>query len=71
MVLVAAIGYRKWNFTCPRCGELFFRAFDARPLAPGLAAQPLRPPLPALRPAEVGGDGMSGDQTGFAPRRMA
>ena len=31
MVLVAAIGYRKWNFACPRCGELFFRAFDARP----------------------------------------
>ena len=31
MVLVGAIGYRKFNFTCPRCGELFFRAFDPRP----------------------------------------
>src|SRR5262245_60572812 len=51
-------------------GALLSRVRRA-PVAPGLAAQPLRPPLPALRPAEVGGGGMSGDQAGFAPRRMA
>ena len=31
MVAFAAVGYRKWNIACPRCGELYFRAFDARP----------------------------------------
>jgi hypothetical protein len=27
----AVTGYRQSNFACPRCGELFFRRFDARP----------------------------------------
>jgi hypothetical protein len=31
MITWAAIGYRKSNFSCPRCGELFFQKFDARP----------------------------------------
>ena len=31
MIAFAVIGYRKGNFACPRCGELFFRKFDARP----------------------------------------
>lgn len=31
MIAFAIIGYRKWNFSCPRCGELFFRKFDDRP----------------------------------------
>ncbi|HEY7204186.1 MAG TPA: hypothetical protein VIA61_07825 [Methylomirabilota bacterium] len=31
MIAFAAIGYVKWNFECPRCGELFFRKLDARP----------------------------------------
>jgi hypothetical protein len=30
LVAFAAIGYRKWNFRCPRCGELFFHRFDDR-----------------------------------------
>src|SRR5262245_38333099 len=30
MLLVAAVGYRKSNFCCPRCGELFFHKFDDR-----------------------------------------
>ena len=31
MLAFAIIGYRKSNFRCPRCGELFFRRFDDRP----------------------------------------
>src|SRR5262245_30811038 len=31
MIAFAVIGYHKWNFQCPRCGELFFRKFDNRP----------------------------------------
>jgi len=31
MLVVAVVGYQKWNFACPRCGEMFFRKFDARP----------------------------------------
>jgi len=31
MIACTIIGYQKWNFGCPRCGELFFRKFDARP----------------------------------------
>ena len=31
MVAFAVVGYRKWNLRCPRCGELFFHAFDDRP----------------------------------------
>jgi hypothetical protein len=31
MAAFAAIGYRKWNMACPRCGKLFFRRFDDRP----------------------------------------
>ena len=30
LVAFAAIGYRNWNFRCPRCGELFFHRFDDR-----------------------------------------
>ena len=30
-VAFAVVGYIKTNFTCPRCGELFFHKFDARP----------------------------------------
>ena len=31
MIAFAAIGYPKFNFRCPRCGEMFFRTFDDRP----------------------------------------
>jgi hypothetical protein len=31
LVAFAVIGYQKTNFSCPRCGELFFRAWDDRP----------------------------------------
>jgi predicted RNA-binding Zn-ribbon protein involved in translation (DUF1610 family) len=31
MIAFAAVGYYKTNFACPRCGELYFRRFDARP----------------------------------------
>ena len=31
MIAFSVIGYQKSNFECPRCGELFFRKFDARP----------------------------------------
>jgi hypothetical protein len=31
MLAWAAIGYRKSNFRCPRCGALFFNKFDDRP----------------------------------------
>jgi hypothetical protein len=31
LVAATAIGYRKWNFQCPRCGDLFFHKFDDRP----------------------------------------
>jgi hypothetical protein len=30
MVAFAVIGYQKNNFSCPRCGEMFFRAWDDR-----------------------------------------
>lgn len=30
MIAACVVGYRKWNFRCPRCGELFFRKFDDR-----------------------------------------
>ena len=30
LLLFAVIGYRKSNFSCPRCGELFFHKFDDR-----------------------------------------
>jgi predicted RNA-binding Zn-ribbon protein involved in translation (DUF1610 family) len=31
MVAFAVVGYHKTNFSCPRCGEMFFRAWDDRP----------------------------------------
>lgn len=31
MIAFAVIGYQKTNFSCPRCGEMFFRAWDGRP----------------------------------------
>ena len=31
MAVFAVAGYRKSNFACPRCGEMFFRRFDSRP----------------------------------------
>jgi hypothetical protein len=31
MILFLVEGYRKGNFECPRCGQLFFRKFDSRP----------------------------------------
>ena len=31
MTAFAVVGYRKWNFQCPRCGELFFHKFNDRP----------------------------------------
>jgi hypothetical protein len=31
MIAFAVIGYKKTNFSCPRCGEMFFRAWDDRP----------------------------------------
>jgi hypothetical protein len=31
MMIWCAIGYQKFNFRCPRCGELFFNKFDDRP----------------------------------------
>ncbi|PYU20134.1 MAG: hypothetical protein DMG32_22915 [Acidobacteria bacterium] len=31
MIIWVVIGYRKSNFRCPRCGELFFNKFDDRP----------------------------------------
>ena len=31
LIAFAVIGYRKSNFQCPRCGELFFHKFDDRP----------------------------------------
>ena len=31
MMIWCAIGYQKFNFRCPRCGELFFNKFDNRP----------------------------------------
>jgi hypothetical protein len=31
MMAFAMVGYRKGNFRCPRCGELFFQKFDDRP----------------------------------------
>ncbi|HZT75286.1 MAG TPA: hypothetical protein VFA27_01415 [Vicinamibacterales bacterium] len=31
MIAFAIVGYFKTNFSCPRCGELYFRRFDARP----------------------------------------
>ena len=31
MMIWCAIGYQKFNFCCPRCGELFFNKFDDRP----------------------------------------
>jgi hypothetical protein len=31
MLAFAISGYRKSNFQCPRCGEMFFRKFDDRP----------------------------------------
>jgi len=31
MIAFAVIGYQKTNFSCPRCGEMFFRAWDDRP----------------------------------------
>ena len=31
MIPFAVTGYRKGNFACPRCGEMFFRAWDDRP----------------------------------------
>jgi hypothetical protein len=30
MIAFAVAGYKKGNFQCPRCGELFFRKFDDR-----------------------------------------
>ena len=30
MIAFSVAGYRVSNFTCPQCGELFFRKFDAR-----------------------------------------
>jgi hypothetical protein len=31
MLAFLVFGYKKFNFECPRCGELFFRKFDDRP----------------------------------------
>jgi hypothetical protein len=31
MIAFSVIGYRKSNFRCPRCDELFFHKFDDRP----------------------------------------
>jgi hypothetical protein len=31
LLAFAIIGYRKSNFACPRCGELYFHKFDDRP----------------------------------------
>jgi hypothetical protein len=31
LVAFAVSGYQKTNFSCPGCGELFFRAWDDRP----------------------------------------
>ncbi len=30
LIAFAVAGYFKWNFACPRCGELFFKRFDDR-----------------------------------------
>jgi len=30
LIAFAVIGYRKWNFRCPRCAEPFFYKFDDR-----------------------------------------
>ena len=31
MIAFAITGYFKFNFACPRCGEMFFRIWDDRP----------------------------------------
>ena len=57
MIAFAVVGYQKGNFSCPRCGEMFFRKFDDRSWRQGLGAQSVRAAVHALRPAEVGGAG--------------
>lgn len=70
MIAFAVVGYRKWNFRCPRCSELFFRSFDDRlwrrvwrhnPLARrcmhcGLPKWAARDPDPRPRPTRSAGE---------------
>ena len=40
MIAFSVAGYQTSNFSCPRCGKLFFRKFDARPWRQSWAYNP-------------------------------